>query len=107
MFDFQATLVAADNYARNGNYALATFHYWLINFAYEDEEFPYSYSEEIGAEGRKGFLKYIKKYKNEILDSKSYLDYKTELKDFPSYQNYFDNFERVVNHFIYKSSKHN
>lgn len=107
MFDFQATLESADNYAKNGNYALAAFHYWLINFAYEDEEFPYSYTEEIGAKGRKGFLKYVKKYKNEILNSKSYMDYKTELKVFHSYQNYFGNFERVVNSFIKPKKKDN
>lgn len=105
MFDFQATIDTADNYSKSGDFALATFHYWLINFAYEDEEFPYSYTEEIGARGRKGFLKNVKKHKNEILNSQSYLKYKTELSVFDSYKKYFVNFERVVNSFINPKKK--
>lgn len=105
MFDFQATIDTADNFSKSGDFALATFHYWLINFAYEDEEFPYLYTNEIGARGRKGFLKYVKKYKSEILTSQSYINFKTELSVFNSYQNYFANFERVVNSFINPKKK--
>lgn len=102
MFDFQSTLDSANNYDDKGNVALATFHFWLINFAYENEEFPYSYTPEIGDKGRKGFLKLVKKYKRDILSSEDYLAYKESMSVFPSYQTYFDNFERVINSFINK-----
>lgn len=100
MFDFQATLDMADAYADAKEYSLATFFYWLINFAYEDEEFPYCYTYEIGERGRKGFLKYVNKHKNEILNNKSYLSLKELTKVSSTYCRYFENFERVVNFFI-------
>ena len=56
MFDFQETIDTADKYSKDGNVALATFHYWLIGYAYQDEEFPYSYTASIGDRGGKGFL---------------------------------------------------
>lgn len=100
MFDFQATLDEADAYAKAGEYALATFNYWLINFAYEDEEFPYYYTDKIGERGRKGFLKYVNKHKDEILNDKSYLSLKEQTIMFSTYRRYFENFERVVKYFI-------
>ena len=39
MFDFQETIDTADKYSKDGNVALATFHYWLIGYAYQDEDF--------------------------------------------------------------------
>lgn len=56
MFDFQSTLDAAESYASNKDNALATFHYWLINFAYENEEFPYYCTGKICDRGRKVFF---------------------------------------------------
>lgn len=53
MFDFQGTLYEAKEYKKQGNISLAT----LINFAFEDEEFSYYYTEEIGAEGANGFIR--------------------------------------------------
>lgn len=97
MFDFQSTLDDADRYAKDGNVSLATFHYWLIGFAYEDEEFPFGYTTSIGERGRKGFLKYARKHRDKILNSESYLEFKTMMSVFPTYLNYFANFERVVN----------
>ena len=73
MFDFAGTLREAEEAVKNQDFAMATFYYWLIGFAYEDEEFPYSYTDDIGKQGAKGFLKYVKKYKNEILAAESYL----------------------------------
>ena len=81
MFDFQATIDLADKYAKNDDNALATFYYWLIGYAYQDEELPFSYTTEIGARGKNGFLKLVNKYKNEILSDSSYVSYKEFLKD--------------------------
>lgn len=105
MFDFQATIDLADKYAKNDDKALATFYYWLIGYAYQDEEFPYSYTTEIGARGKKGFLKLVNKYKNEILSDSSYVSYKEFLKDSFTYRKYFENFERVVNFFINRGKR--
>lgn len=103
MFDFQETLDTADNYAKKGNKALACFHYWLIGFAYNDEEFPYFYTESIGEKGRKGFFKYVKKNPALILTAESYIKFKEQLSIFPTYMKYFKNFERVVGSFIKKN----
>lgn len=100
MLDFQSTLDTADEYAKAGDHALAAFHYWLIGFAYENEEFPYAYTDVIGSKGRKGFLKHVKKHRDTILSSDSYINFKSELNCFSSYRKYFENFERVVNYFI-------
>ena len=48
MFDFAGTLREAEEAVKNQDFAMATFYYWLIGFAYEDEEFPYSYTDDIG-----------------------------------------------------------
>lgn len=105
MFDFQETINMADKYSNDGNVALATFHYWLIGYAYQYEEFPFSYTASIGERGRKGFLKLIKKYKYEILTSQEYISFKSNCSIFPKYQEYFENFERVVNSFISRSNR--
>lgn len=60
MFDFAGTLREAEEAVKNQDFAMATFYYWLIGFAYKDEEFPYSYTDDIGKKGAKGFLKYVK-----------------------------------------------
>ena len=99
MFDFQATLDEADQANAEGNYALAVFDYWLIDFAFQDEEFPFYYTPMIGMKARKMFFKLIKKHKNEILDSESYIEMKESLKGFKTYQKYFTHFERVVKAF--------
>ena len=100
MFDFSDTLKNAEDAAKRKDYAMAAFHYWLIGFAYNDEEFPYSYTKEIGNKGAKGFLKYARKYRNEILSAESYLSFKEQTCQYPTYQRYFDNFERVINSFL-------
>ena len=100
MFDFQETINKAAQYEQERNYPLAAFHYWLIDFAYNDEEFPFSYTEEIGKKGRNGFLKMMKKHKNEILNSTEYLSFKEQFNIFKTYQMYFANLERVVNYII-------
>ena len=105
MFDFQETIDTADKYSKDGNVALATFHYWLIGYAYQDEEFPYSYTASIGDRGRKGFLKLMKKYKHEILNSQEYLTFKSNCGIFPKYKQYFENFERVVQSFFSRSNR--
>lgn len=107
MFDFNATLQDAERAVKDKDFAMATFHYWLIGFAYEDEEFPHFYTKEIGKKGAKGFLKYVNKYKNEILTAESYLRFKEQTQVFPKYQKYFKNFERVVSSFINKQKKNN
>ena len=99
MFDFQATLDEADQANAEGNYALAVFDYWLIDFAFQDEEFPFYYTPMIGMKARKMFFKLMKKHKNEILDSESYIEMKESLKGFKTYQKYFTHFERVVKAF--------
>ena len=65
-----------------------------------NEEFPFSYTEEIGKKGRNGFLKMMKKHKNEILNSTEYLSFKEQFNIFKTYQMYFANLERVVNYII-------
>lgn len=99
MFDFQATLDEADQANAEGNYALAVFDYWLIDFAFQDEELPLAYTREMGRKARKMFFKLIKKHKNEILDSESYIDMKESLNGFKTYNKYFTHFERVVRAF--------
>lgn len=99
MFDFQATLDEANQAHAEGNYALAVFDYWLIDFAFEDEEMPLAYTPEIGKRARKMFFKLIKKHKNEILDSESYIKMKESLNKFETYNKYFSHFERVVRAF--------
>ena len=44
MFDFQATLDEADQANVEGNYALAVFDYWLIEFAFYELERKYMIS---------------------------------------------------------------
>lgn len=105
MIDFQTTLNEAHKYAKEGDYALATFHYWLIGFTYENEEFHYGYNDDIGKCGRKGFIKYVTKFHTEILSNNSYINFKSNFSDFPSYQIYFLNFERVVNSFINRKNR--
>lgn len=105
MFDFQETLNSAIQHESDGLHALAAFNYWLINFAYEDEEFPYGYTQDIGERGRKGFLKMMKKHKREILTAPEYLQFKEALKESSKYSSYFDIFERVVNSFIRGKSR--
>ncbi len=99
MFDFQSTLDEADQANAEGNYALAVFDYWLIDFAFQDEEFPLAYTQEMGRKARKMFFKLIKKHKNEILDSESYIEMKESLNGFKTYNKYFTHFERVVKAF--------
>lgn len=99
MFDFQATLDEADQALAEGNYALAVFDYWLIDFAFEDEEFPLYYTQEMGMKARKMFFKLIKKHKNGILDSESYIKLKESLNKFETYNKYSSHFERVVRAF--------
>lgn len=103
MFDFQAALCTANTYASNNEYALATFHYWLINFVFENEEFPYGYTKIIGEQGRKGFLKCVRKHSERILVDESYLRFKNLMAG-STYNKYFENFERVVNYFINRNS---
>ena len=103
MFDFQGTLDEAKEYEKQGNISLATFNYWLINFAFEDEEFPYYYTEEIGAEGANGFLRLARKHCKEILNDNNYIRFKQEVDVFPSYKKYIFNFENVIKSFIKKS----
>lgn len=47
MFDFRTTLKEGDHALNNGNIALAMFNYWLVNFAFGDEEYPYFYKKKI------------------------------------------------------------
>lgn len=46
MFDFRTTLKESDHALNNGNIALAMFNYWLVNFAFGDEEYPYFYTKK-------------------------------------------------------------
>ena len=96
MFDFQSTLDSADEYAKKGDYALADFHYWLIDFAYQDEEFPYYYTPSIGAHGFDGFVDIMNEHHSSILQSDSYKNFKGQMNCFSSYRRYFENFERDV-----------
>ncbi len=96
MFDFKATIDEADHALLEGNYVLAVFDYWLIDFAFYDEEFPISYTKEMGRKARKMFFKILKKHKGEILESDYYREMKESFSVFESYRKYFCHFERVV-----------
>lgn len=96
MFDFKATLSEAEEYSKKGDFAVAAFHYWLIGFAYEDEEFPYSWTPEIGDIVNKKLSKLIDKHHDAILASESYKKFKNHLSDFPNYCYYFENFEAAI-----------
>lgn len=103
MFDFQGTLKEADDAAAKGEYVTAIYNYWMIGYAFEDEEFPYGYTREIGEKASKCFLKYMRKHKKKILQDEVYLKMKEALREFKTFQN----FERVVNSFFYtKRKKH-
>lgn len=100
MFDFQSILNEADKAVEQKEYAIAIFNYWLVDFAFNDEDFPSAYTNEIGQKADEGFEKYIKEYKNDILNSSSYIQYKNSLKDIPAYQKYFKYFEREIKTYL-------
>jgi hypothetical protein len=100
MFDFQATLDEADQAFADKDYAWAVFNYWLIDFAFNDEDIPYFYSREIGDKANEMFYKLIEEHKNGILNSESYLRKKKNLSIYESYRKYFCHFERVVRSFM-------
>ena len=96
MFDFPDTLATAERYEKQGDFALATFHYWLIDFAFEDEEIPWQYTRQIGEKGSEGFNRLLGKYRDEIPISVSYIRFKEELSVFESYRKYFYYFEQTL-----------
>ena len=96
MFDFPNTLAMAMRYEEQGDFALATFHYWLIDFAFEDEDIPWHYTRQIGEKGREGFNRLLGKYRDEIPISASYIKFKDELSVFESYRKYFYYFEQTL-----------
>ena len=73
MFDFVATLEAADRCVAVGDFAMATFNYWLIGYAVRHEEDMANYSIEIEEEAAEKFLKYAYEHQDEILTAESYL----------------------------------
>lgn len=107
MFDFQNTLDEANEYRKHGNYAIAAFSYWLIGFAYEDEEFPYYYTPAIGAEAYNGYVEIMNNHYDQILKDDSYLIYKSDLIRFSSYRKYFERFELEVTNYVPHSRSHN
>lgn len=96
MFDFEATLKEGDQALAEGNLAKALFYYWLVDFAFEDEEFPYFYTNEIGRKANKKFFTLSKKCKDKILESEEYLKFKEGMSIFESYRRYFVHFERAI-----------
>lgn len=96
MFDFRTTLKEDDHALNNGNIALAMFNYWLVNFAFGDEEYPYFYTKEIGDEASEKFIVLFRKYKDMVLESEVYLAFKDEMRVFESYRHYFNHFERDI-----------
>lgn len=44
MFDFVATLEAADRCVADGDFSMASFNYWLIGYAVRHEEDMVNYS---------------------------------------------------------------
>lgn len=101
MFDFAGTLREAEDAVTNEQYVIAIWKFWQIGYYFQEEEFPYGYTHEIGARASESFLKYMKLHKKKILKDEVYLRMKEELKDFKSFQN----FERVVNSFFYTKRK--
>lgn len=96
MFDFASTLEEADIALAKGDYALSMFNYWLVNFAFEDEDFPYHYTKEIGEKAEQKFRQILKKHRKDILESDSYLQYKKSLSVFEAYKKYFHYFEQEI-----------
>lgn len=58
----------------NGDYALSMFLYWLVNFAFEDEEFPNHHTKELGDKAEKIFNQFLKN-REKTSESGSYLQY--------------------------------
>jgi len=99
MFDFAETLNDGDQALAKSDFALAMFYYWLVNFAYEDEEFPYYYSPEIGQKASKQFMKLLSKHKDDLLESESYIKLKESMSIFETYRKYFKHFEREIRNY--------
>jgi hypothetical protein len=100
MFDFVATLEAADRCVADGDFSMASFNYWLIGYAVRHEEDMVNYSIEIEEEAAEKFLKYAYEHKDEILTAESYL----KLKSYGCLAKEMANFERVINSIIRKTA---
>ena len=100
MFDFRTTLREAEEAVKNNHIGIATFYYWQINFAYNDEEFPDGCTTEMLCYAEEKFRYYAFNHTYEIFSDKSYILYRAY-----SYKNkYLENFERVMNSIIRKKN---
>ena len=43
------------------------FNYWLVNFAFGDEEYSYFYTKDIGDEDSEQYIALFRKYKDMLL----------------------------------------
>lgn len=60
MFDFASTLEEAAIALANDEYAISMFNYWIVNFAFKDEEIPYHYTKELGDKAEQKFSQFLK-----------------------------------------------
>lgn len=105
MYDFQGVLNQANEAFENKDYVQAAYYYWEINFAYEDEEFPYYYTDQIGAEASAGFERAMEQTTvDEILNSEFYKTYQKWLRNSKSMQKYLLNFERDISQYSMRHS---
>ncbi|MCM1141677.1 MAG: hypothetical protein NC453_24160 [Muribaculum sp.] len=105
MYDFQGVLIQANEAFENKDYAQAAYYYWEINFAYEDEEFPYSYTVQIGSEASSGFQRAMERITvDEILNSGFFKTYQKWLGNSKSMQKYLLNFERDISQYAMRHS---
>ena len=96
MFDYAETLKEADQALEKGDYAIAAFKYWLVNFAYNDEDIPYCYTKEIGDKASEKYEELLEEHKEGLVRSASYQEYKKMLVIFEGYLKYFYYYERKV-----------
>lgn len=67
VFYFRTILKESYHALNNGNIALAMFNYWLVNFAFGDEEYSYFYTKDIGDEDSEQYIALFRKYKDMLL----------------------------------------
>jgi len=88
------------------DYAQAAYYYWEINFAYEDEEFPFSYTPEIGRKAYAGFKRTMQRISvDDILASEFYRTLKEFYNNSQYTRKYLCAFEKYIAKYASSHSK--
>lgn len=98
MYDFSDVLWSARMLRLRRNYALAAYYYWEIGYAYQDEEFPYGYTDRIGSSAYRGLRRCMRHVTSDTLrKSKDYQEIRAFLMECKPH--YVRAFERYVKYY--------